>query len=116
VDGQMDPSLAIVLKGLQCMLCGESWGAITRCWFVTIILEVGILVVWHHHFWRFPLEIGCVYYAPNKHVLLFHVRPLYWDIGMFLIGTLGDFKKVNFGWTWIIVARWLMMGFTSHPT
>ncbi len=24
VDGQMDPSLAIVLKGLQCMLCGES--------------------------------------------------------------------------------------------
>jgi hypothetical protein len=91
VDGQMDPSLVIVLKGLQCMLCGKSRGAITTCWFVTIISEVGILVVWHCHFWNFPLDIGCVHYAPNKHVLLFHVRLLYWDICMFLIGALGDF-------------------------
>ncbi len=45
VDGQMDPSLAIVLEGLQCMLCEESQGVVTTCWFVTIILEVGILVV-----------------------------------------------------------------------
>jgi hypothetical protein len=88
---QMDPSLAIVLKGLQCMLRGDSRGAVTTCRFVTIILEVGILVVWHCHFWSFPLDIGCVHYAPNKHVLLFHVRLLYWNIGMFLIGTLGDF-------------------------
>jgi hypothetical protein len=45
VYGQMDPSLAIVLKCLRCMLCGESRGAVTTCLVVTTILEVGILVV-----------------------------------------------------------------------
>jgi len=29
VDGQIDPSLAMVHVGLQCMLCGQSLGVVT---------------------------------------------------------------------------------------
>ncbi len=29
VDGQIDPSLVMVLAGLQCMLCGQALGVAT---------------------------------------------------------------------------------------
>jgi hypothetical protein len=38
VDGQIDPSLAVIHFGLQCMLCGNSQ-ELPICWFVTGVLE-----------------------------------------------------------------------------
>ncbi len=50
------------------------------CWFVTIVLEDGISIVFYHCLPRFQEQIRYVHDAPNGLVLLFCVRPQYHNI------------------------------------
>jgi len=45
VDGQIDPSLVVVLIDLQCIMCGQFLGATTKliCWLVFLMLAYGML-------------------------------------------------------------------------
>jgi len=65
VDGQIDPFLAFVFVGLQCILCEQSLGA-------TIMLvcdQCSRGCIWDawHHLWMNKLVNGSVFYAWHKH-------------------------------------------------
>ncbi len=107
VDGQMDPSLAMVLVGLWHVLCGQALG-VTIMLFVISVLEVDIRDVSCHQWKKCQLANGFAFDAPNRpRFLRSHNRI-----------NLGFSSMVIHIWlgTWRIITRWPMMGLTFAPS
>jgi len=103
VDGQIDPSLVMVLFGLWCIYA-SNLQELLLCWFVRSVLEVGIWDVSCHQWKKCLLANGFALDAPNRpRFLRSHSR----------IHTRFSSMVIHI-WVgiWRITFRWLMMGFT----